>query len=133
MKAIVSALGWVRDLATAALIGVALLLLGACGTAQQLGSTPRPLQVQAVATLATNPCEAATAAEYTALIVARNTAARRLRDGRMTVADAVALQGFADEARAELDAACRAGRVDEGALARARVHQAEVKQLLGSR
>lgn len=132
MKA-VSVVHWVRDLVTAALIGTALLLLGACGSAQQLGSAPRALQVQAVATLATNPCEAATAAEYTALIVARNTAARQVRDGRLAVADAVALQGFADEARAELDAACRGGRVDEGALARARVHQAEVKQLLGSR
>lgn len=86
--------------------------------------------LDAVATLATNECEARTAADYTAVIVARRRAAAQLRDGRISVDQAKAVQAAADEARTALDAACTSGKVDERVLRTAKQARARLTQLM---
>ena len=92
------------------LAGLAALALSACatfgGNVELSGAAARGVQVAAVATLATNACEAATAAGYTQTIVARRTARSKLEKGVITVEQALRVQGAADEARAALDATC---------------------------
>ena len=119
---------WLHDAALGVLIGAALLFLTACGTNQPLTSAPAPTRLEAVATLATNDCQAMTAADYTALITARNAAARRLRAGQLPLIVAQEVQRLGDLARADLDMACPSGRPNAAIIARARkrLHELQV-------
>lgn len=110
---------------------VAALLTG-CASKQpvDLQTKRSAFGLDAVATLATNECEARTAADYTAVIVARRRAAAQLRDGRISVDQAKAVQAAADEARTALDAACADGRADERVLRTARQARARLTQLM---
>lgn len=85
------------------------LMLPACAT-----PTAVPLQAAAstdgiigTATLAlTGTCEMDVAADMTALVIYRQRAARAVTRGQITVAQARQVQDLADNARADLDAAC---------------------------
>lgn len=117
----------------AALIAVLVAAtLAGCATQQPVDLQTRSsvFGLEAVATLATNECEARTAADYTAVIVARRRAAAQLRDGRISVDQAKAVQAAADEARAALDAACAGGKVDERVLRTAQQARARLTQLM---
>lgn len=87
-----------------------LAALAGCATASKpLESTVTGgtgLQINATATLATTPCEITTASAVTALANARYTAARKLKSGAFTVAQAQQIQALADKARASLPLAC---------------------------
>jgi len=118
-----------RTLLSAGLLSLALLTvvgnLAGCVSAPQpapqaLSSAPAALRGDATATLATNACEAAVAADYTAVIVARKQAAADLRAGRISVDRAQRMQQLADQARSALDAACPGGRPDNRQLDAAR-------------
>lgn len=87
---------------------------------------------EAIGTLSTNACEAQTAADYTAVIVARRTATQRLQRGTLSVEQAKAVQASADAARAALDAAChgRSHSPDPAALRAARAAQAQLTTLM---
>lgn len=117
------------------LAAVAALLLAACAASSpsktvHLQGAPAASDFTVVATLATNACEAETAADYTAVIVARRTAARLLRGGEIPVATAEAVQRLADQARRSLDNACPAGKPDAKAIASARADRAQIVKLL---
>lgn len=119
----------------ASLLALSLLggwLVGGCAVPQPpaLASAPTHVRMDAIATLATNDCEAGVAAEQTAVIVARRRAAAELRAQRIGVAEAERVQRVADQARAALDQACPAGKPDATQLAAAR---AAIAQLTGAR
>jgi hypothetical protein len=114
-------------------IAAAALALAACASAPPVGLTPappQPLRMVGVGTLATNACEAAVAPELTGVIVSRLTAAKLLRDGKLPVAKASAVQAKADEARAALDRACPGGKPDHGQIDKARAARADIAKLL---
>lgn len=116
-----------------------LLLVATLAIVAGCASTPQPVQLEAVAaksvlhavaTLATNACEAETAADYTGVIVARRQAASLLRAKRIPLRAAVEVQELADQARAALDAACVGGKPDVVAIAAARKARAQINQTL---
>lgn len=90
--------------------------------------------VEAVATLSANACEAAVAADYTAVIVAFQRATRLLRAGHLPVAVAQAVQRDAEAARAALGAACpngaKDGKPDPARIASARASLASALKTL---
>ncbi len=117
----------------------ALLLVAALAIVAGCASTPQPVQLEAVAarsvlhtvaTLATNACEAETAADFTGVIVARRQAASLLRGKKISLAAAVRVQQLADQARAALDAACPGGKPDPVAIAKARQARAQIIHVL---
>lgn len=118
--------------AAALLATLAVAFLVGCAAKQpvELQTKRASFGLDAVATLATNDCEARTAADYTAVIVARRRAAAQLRDGKISVDQAKAVQSAADEARAALDVACSAGKVDELALHMAQLARDRLTQLM---
>lgn len=99
---------------------------------QVLAAAPVQMRIEAVATLATNACEAETAADYTALVVVRRTAAKRLLQGTLPVTAAVMVQERADAARALLDAACPGGKPNAALIAQARERRAGINALMES-
>lgn len=116
-----------------------LLLVATLAMAAGCSSTPQPVQLEAVAaksvlhavaTLATNACEADTAADYTGVIVARRQAAGLLRAKKIPVATAVRVQQLADQARVALDAACTGGKHDPASIATARQARAQINLVL---
>lgn len=116
-----------------------LLLVATLAIAAGCANTPQPVQLEAapaksalyaVATLATNACEADTAADYTGVIVARRQAASLLRAKKIPVATAVQVQQLADQARVALDAACPGGKPDPIAIAAARKARAQIHKAL---
>lgn len=116
-----------------------LLVMATLAIVAGCASTPQPVQLEAapaksvlyaVATLATNACEADTAADYTGVIVARRQAASLLRARKIPVDTAVEVQRLADQARASLDAACPGGKPDPIAIAAARKARAQIKLAL---
>lgn len=93
------------------LLAPALALLAGCATtgapgAVDLKARAATLAPFATATLATNACEAATAAGYTQTINARRAALKKVEAGAIGVEQAKRVQAAADEARAALDATC---------------------------
>jgi hypothetical protein len=119
------------------LIVCSALALAACSTPPAVDlASPKsapPVSIQAVGTLATNPCEAAVAPLQTRAIVGVNTATRQLRAGQI---DAAQAQAVADAAR-EVQAAARAACVDKrqpspGELKRAQAALARIGHLTGS-
>lgn len=115
------------------LIAAAALALSACATRPPVELTPAPAaapRIVAIATLATNECEASTAADYTAVITARLTAARLLRQAKLSRAAAIAVQDKADDARELLDRSCIGGKPDQAAIDKARAIRAEIAKLL---
>lgn len=106
------------------------LMVGCASQPVELQTKPSAFGIDAVATLATNECEARTAADYTAVIVARRRAAAQLRAGKISVDQAKAVQAAADEARAALDATCATGKVDELALHVAQLARARLTQVM---
>lgn len=114
----------------------AALVLAACASLGQAPSTLEPAKAHAttdvVATLATNACEAAVAADYTGVIVARRQAASLLRGKKISVATAEAVQKMADQARAQLDAACPGGKPDELTIKSARALREQITKTLES-
>lgn len=119
----------------ALLISAAALLLAACAAPkpQPLAGDARQGMV-AVATLSTNPCEAAAAPFVTALGVRRLAAASALLAGRITVGEAELVQGLADDARARLLAACPPGTTQaaaaDPAIAHARSRIGEIERIV---
>lgn len=114
-------------------LAATLALVAGCASVPQplnLEASPVKSTMHAVATLATNACEAETAADYTAVIVARRQAASLLRAKRITVASAVQVQQLADQARAALDKACPGGKPDPAAITSARQARAQIAQVL---
>jgi len=110
---------------------LASVMLAACaGQPQQLAAAPRLVQAQAFATLATNACEQETAGPYTALAASRYRAAARLRAGAMGVDAARRVQTLADQARAELDAACVKGKPDAVRVGRAKALLGDIRSIL---
>lgn len=92
---------------------LAALLLQACQSMPvSLSGGTSTLAPVATATLATNPCEAATAAGYTQTINARRTALKKLQSGVITADQAKRVQAAADEARVALDASCNGAAVN---------------------
>lgn len=118
--------------AAALLATLAVAFLVGCAAKQpvELQTRRASFGLDAVATLATNDCEARTAADFTAVIVARRRAAAQLRAGKISVDQAKAVQAAADEARAALDATCTTGKVDELALYVAQLSRARLTQLM---
>lgn len=114
----------------AAAVSAALFLAGCAGPAVELQSKPAKLRIEAVATLATNDCELQTAADYTAVIMARRTTTARLQAGRVSVDHAQRVQALADQARAALDRACATAKLDAQALAEARAARAQLTEVL---
>jgi hypothetical protein len=115
------------------LIAAAALALAACVSAPPVELVPaptQPLRLVGVGTIATNACEAAVAGDYTGVITARLTAAKALREGKLPVARAVAVQTKADEARAALDRACPGGKPDQAQIDKARAARAEIAKLM---
>lgn len=84
--------------------------LAACSTAPPVDlSTPKtapPVSIEAVGSLATNPCEAAIAPLQTRAIVGVNLATRQLRAGQLDAAQAQAVADAAREVQAATRAAC---------------------------
>lgn len=117
-----------------ALTLAAALVLGACSSAPSLqaAQASAPLRIEAVGTLATNACEAAVAADYTATEVMVRQAAARLRDGSLAIADAQRVADAARTARTELGAACAASKTapDQQAMARARAARAAMARAM---
>lgn len=110
------------------LIALAAAMLAACASPQPvaLEAGPAERNVIAVATLATNDCEAQTASTYTAAIMSVKVAADRVRKGTLPVAQAEKIKALGTDAKAWLDGACPSGRLDADALASA---QADVKAM----
>lgn len=107
--------------------------LAGCASAPvpvHLAVSPVKSSLYGVASLATNACEAETAADYTAVIVARRQAATMLRARKIPVETAERVQRLADHARAALDAACLGGKSDPAALASARSARARITHAL---
>lgn len=113
----------------------ALLLAGCAARHELTPSRDWVTSMQAVATVATNRCEAAVAPLITRLAVSRFLAARRVTDQRLAVGDAIEVQRLADQARAVLDAACVGLRdvTPVEAMAQAQALQARIDQLLETR
>jgi hypothetical protein len=114
-------------------IVAAAFALSACATRAPVELTPAPAsppRVVAIATLSTNACEASTAADYTAVITSRLTAARLLRTGQISRSAAVAVQDKADGARELLDRSCIDGKPDQAAIDKARALRADIAKLL---
>jgi hypothetical protein len=115
---------------------VAALSLAACSTPPP---SSQPLagggtsNIVWVATLATNPCEAAVAPLQTRAIVGVNTATRQLRAGQIDAAQAQAVADAAREVQAAARAACADKRQPSPAeLKRAQAALARIGQLTGS-
>ncbi len=105
--------------------------LSGCSTNRvALDAAPARQSVTIVATLATNACEADTAPDYTAVIVARRRATVLLRERRISVELAEQVQHLADLARAALDRACLGGKPDPEAIQVARSARARLTELL---
>lgn len=121
-----------RKITTLLLVAVAALAVGCASAppAVQLQAESAQNSMHLVATLATNACEAETAADYTGVIVARRQAASLLRARKIPVATAVEVQRLADQARAALDAACASGKPNPTAIAAARAARAQIAQAL---
>jgi hypothetical protein len=95
---------------------LALMLGCASPTTSSLSKSPEPValsasapttRVMSAATLArAGTCEADVAASYTDLIISRQSAALALQRGKLAVQVAQRVQRLADQARADLDAAC---------------------------
>lgn len=81
-------------------------------------------------TLATNPCEVATAAGYTAVHMANKQTIKRLADGRVTTAQAREVLAKVDQALLALDASCPGNAIDPLALALAKRRVDELKQTM---
>jgi len=81
-----------------------------------------------VGTLATNPCEAATAAGYTAVHMANKQTIKRLAEGRITAAQAREVLSKVDQALLALDASCPGKAIDPLALAIAKRRIDELNQ-----
>ena len=107
------------------------LLAGCAAPAVTLAGKPAAVSFQAVATLAVGDCDAQTAADFTGLVLQRRAAAARLRDGKLSVAEATQVQARADEARFALGAACAQGTLDDVQLRKARAARSRIDQLLG--
>lgn len=116
-----------KPLLLAALAALTLLVGCTSPQPQPLSSAPARVSFDAVATLATNACEAIVAPDYTAVIVARRKALRELQAGRIGPDEAQRVQAKADEARALLDRACPGGVLDSTALNAARRLRAELQ------
>lgn len=98
-----------------------------------LAATARVSGVMAAATLArVGTCEMDVAADYTALIMARQRAARDVARRTITVDQARQVQALADSARADLTAACpdAAARLDVARRDAARATLKTILQLL---
>ena len=118
---------------TRLLIALAALYLAACASAptQPLAAAPaRAASMDAVATLATNPCEAATAADYTAVITLARQAARRLDAGKLAPERARRVLDLGRGAKADLDRACAGKSIDSAAVQRARTDIASMRATL---
>ncbi len=115
------------------LLATSLAFVAGCASSPppvQLEAAPVRSALHAVATLATNACEAEIAADYTGVIVARRQAASLLRGKKIPLTTAVQVQQLADQARVALDAACPGGRPDAIAIATARKARAQIVQAL---
>lgn len=116
------------------LLLVALTVLAGCTTSPQpLQPQSREGKVLAAATLAmVGTCEVDVAADYTALVLSRQRAARDLRAKTISVDTAIQVQALADAARADLEAACpnRAATLDVRRRDAARATLASISKLL---
>lgn len=114
------------------LIVAAALLATACGTQVPLQAAPKRVGMEATATLATNACEAAIAADYTGITVAARNAERRVNAGRLDTDRARRVLDLGRGARADLDAACPRGQPDAIRIERARAALTAMRELLRS-
>lgn len=98
----------------------------------QLATAPVRVAIDATASLSTSECEAATAPALTQVINARRTAATKLRDGAITVQRAQEILRATDDARAQIDAACKPGQpgIDPRVRARLTASLASINRLL---
>ncbi len=118
----------------ATILLAATLLLAACAspTPVALEGQPAERNVIAVATLATNDCEATTASTYTAAIMSVKVAADRVRRGALSPDAGERIHALGSDAKARLDAACPAGKLDAAALADARADVETMQGILWS-
>lgn len=113
-------------------------LMAGCATAPAPAAVPlatatAPNRAVFAATLAkVGTCEVDVAADYSQLIVSRQTATNRLLGKTITVDVAKQVQALADSARADLDAACpdTSARLKPERLAAARATLKTIAQLL---
>ncbi len=105
-----------------------MLLLAACASQPQaIQAKVKPADIGVFATLAeSGTFEMELAPVYTQLAAARHSAAAQLRDGRISLADAVKVQQLADAARTALDGAYAADKRGQRNLAAALVMQANL-------
>lgn len=118
----------------ALLVIAAAALLAACATPKQevaLAGQSAERQVIAVATLSTNDCEARTASTYTAAIMSVRVAAAAVRKGTLDLDRAKAIQSLGEDAKANLDASCVGGRLNEQAFAAAQRDVESMQSILG--
>lgn len=118
----------------AGLLLVSLALLVGCAAAPSapLQAPKARVQLDAVATLSVGDCDTQTAADETAVIVARRNAAALVRGARMSADTALRIQALADTARTALNRACRGGKLDASAVAEARAARAQINTLMRS-
>lgn len=108
----------------------ALLLAAGCATPVKQDLNGRAgLRMSAVATLATNSCEATTAPAYTAVIVLANHAAGRVQAGAISAEAATFVLNQGRAARADLDIACKGGQLNQAAFDRA---QTSIRAMQGA-
>lgn len=113
---------------------LATLLLVACASPpvqQDLAANAKATSPIIVGTLATNACEAQTAALYTAAQVAVERGARYVRSGQLAPAQGDSLLAHGRSAKADLDAACARGVLDSTRLASAQAEVADMQTILG--
>lgn len=98
----------VKHLITSLLLAVGVGLLAGCASrVQTLEAKPKQFSAQAVATLATNACEQATAPSYTRAIVAVRKATRRYETGTLDRAALSRTVELGHKAQQLLRDACR--------------------------
>ena len=108
-----------------------LLLLQACNTmAVQLGTAAPILGFSAAGTLATNPCEEATAAGYTQIKLAADKVKRKLGAGQSTPQQARQVLAVIDQALLALDSSCPGKSIDPLMLAIATERTVEVRKTM---
>ena len=112
----------------------ATLLLAACASPKPVALEGQPAErnVIAVATLATNDCEATTASTYTAAIMSVKVAAERVRRGTLSPDEGQRLADLGRDAKGWLDSACPGGQLDAAALTEAKADVKAMQDILWS-
>lgn len=107
-----------------ALILIAALALSACATPNPIQPAPVQGRTVGIGTLAFGAWEQETAPAYTRLAVLRHRATADLTSGRITKAQAQAIQATADRARDQLAMAVRGSNADPSPAQRAALAEA---------